>query len=92
MRERERMYEEKEQEEKEKPQERVRIYFVDNHVLEIEREKAVFCGGNGLFFCLSEGLREQEMNYTEIVREGRVMVNWDNVCFVKEVNQETEEE
>lgn len=72
--------------------ERIRIYFVDNHVLEIEREKAAFTSGDGMFFCMSEALREMELNYSEIVRDGRVLINWDNVCFVKEISREAEDE
>lgn len=71
--------------------ERIRIYFVDNHMMEIEREKAAFTNGVGFFDLIGarEGLT---MDYADIVRDGRALVNWDNVCFVKEISGETEEE
>ena len=71
--------------------ERIRIYFVDNHVLEIEREKAVFTRGDECFD-LSETKEDKKTIYGELVRDGRAMINWDNVCFVKEISREAEEE
>ena len=72
--------------------ERIRIYFVDNHVLEIEREKAAFTAGMDTFFDLIGARGDVLMDYAEIVRDGRVLINWDNVCFVKEISREAEDE
>ena len=67
---------------------RVKIYFMDNHTLTVERDKVAFSGG-GIFFDFCETDRpDEEKRYSALLNDGRVLVNWDNVCFVVEDTEE----
>lgn len=64
---------------------RIAVYFVNNHAVEYDRDKASFKDGE-TFFTLSEDVREEDA-YSSLVDDGRSLINWDNVCFVRAVKE-----
>ena len=63
----------------------ITVFFHDCRAVTFDRDKVAFCSGDGTFFDLCEAERpEDEKNYSALVRNGKALVNWDNVCFVKE--------
>lgn len=65
----------------------VKIYFSGNRTLIADRDKVSFKDKSGEFFALSDGFKEADQ-YSRLIDEGRVLVNWDNVCFVVDVGDE----
>lgn len=64
---------------------RITVFFHDCRAVTFDRDKVSFCSGDGTFFDLCEAEKpEDEKKYSALVRNGHAMVNWDNVCFVKE--------
>ncbi len=58
------------------------VYFSNgNKAIFDSKEVSFMQGGN--CFSFAEG-QPEHMNYASMVEDGRVVVNWDNVCFVKE--------
>ncbi len=70
---------------------RIKVYFIDEHKAVFDRDKVSFRGSDGAFFSFSEEI-EEDCCYSDLVSDGRVMVNWDNVCFVREIEEEEEPE
>lgn len=62
---------------------RIAVYFANNNKAEFDREKICFRAGDGTVFELGNSYHEED-NYANLVADGRTMINWDNVCFVKE--------
>ena len=63
----------------------ITVFFHDCRAVTFDRDKVSFCSGDGTFFDLCEAEKpEDEKKYSALVRNGRALVNWDNVCFVKE--------
>ena len=58
------------------------VYFRDGHKVVFERDKVAFMDGNGSCFAFSEYYTESE--YMHLLDDGKAIVNWDNVCWVKE--------
>ena len=69
----------------------IKVYFVDNHTLIADRDKVSFKDKSGEFFTLSDGFKEEDQ-YSRLIDDGRVLVNWDNVCFVVDIGDETKKE
>ena len=64
---------------------RITVFFHDCRAVTFDRDKVSFCSGDGTFFDLCEAEKpEDEKKYSALVRNGKALVNWDNVCFVKE--------
>ena len=64
---------------------RITVFFHDCRAVTFDRDKVSFCSGDGTFFDLCEAEKpEDEKKYSALVRDGKALVNWDNVCFVKE--------
>ena len=59
------------------------VYFTNNHAVEFDREKAAFKDSNGTVFTLSEAYNDEDA-YSDLVTDGKALINWDNVAFVKE--------
>ena len=63
----------------------ITVFFKDCRAVTFDRDKVAFFGGDGMFFDFCEEEKPEEMKkYSALVRNGRALVNWDNVCFVKE--------
>ena len=60
-------------------------YFNNNHAVEFEREKALF-KNNTEVFSLSN-LYDDEDTYANLVKDGKALINWENVAFVKEAKE-----
>lgn len=62
------------------------VYFVNNHAVEFDRDKVTFKGNGESFFTLSDTYQEEDL-YSSLVKDGKVLVNWENVAFVREVKE-----
>lgn len=64
---------------------KITVYFHDCRAVTFDRDKVAFCSGDGMFFDFCGEEKPEEMKrYSALVRDGKALVNWDNVCFVKE--------
>lgn len=64
---------------------KITVYFHDFRAVTFDRDKVAFCSGDGMFFDFCGEEKPEEMKrYSALVRDGKALVNWDNVCFVKE--------
>lgn len=64
---------------------RITVFFVNNHAVDFDRDKVSFCDSGNCFFDFSEiEKKEEEKMYSFLVKDGRALVNWDNVAFVRE--------
>lgn len=64
---------------------KITVYFHDCRAVTFDRDKVAFCSGDGMFFDFCGEEKPEEMKrYSALVRDGKSLVNWDNVCFVKE--------
>ena len=64
---------------------KITVYFHDGRAVTCDRDKVAFCSGDGMFFDFCGEEKPEEMKrYSALVRDGKALVNWDNVCFVKE--------
>lgn len=66
---------------------KITVFFQDGRVMTYDRNKVAFGTASGALFdfCDDEhssivGMKQ----YHELVRDGRALVNWSNVCFVRE--------
>lgn len=62
------------------------VYFVNNHAVEFDRDKVAFKGSGESFFTLSDTYQEEDL-YSSLVKDGKALVNWENVAFVREVKE-----
>lgn len=62
------------------------VYFVNNHAVEFDRDKVTFKGSGESFFTLSDTYQEEDL-YSSLVKDGKALVNWENVAFVREVKE-----
>lgn len=67
---------------------KIKVYFEGHHTLVADRDKVGFQRVDGTFFTLSDTYTGTE-EYPGLIKEGRVLVNWEKVLFVV---QETKEE
>ena len=58
------------------------VYFTNNHAVEFDPKKVSFKDGE-TFFRLSEDERTDDL-YSNLVTDGKALINWNNVAFVKE--------
>lgn len=65
---------------------KIAVYFVNNHAVEFDRDKVCFKGSGETFFTLSETYQEEDL-YSSLVTDGKALVNWENVAFVKEAKE-----
>ena len=71
---------------------RITVFFHDCRAVTFDRDKVSFCSGDGTFFDLCEAEKpEDEKKYSALVRNGKALVNWDNVCFVKESTEKDDD-
>lgn len=69
---------------------RIAVYFVNNNKAEFDREKICFRVGDGTIFELGNNYQDED-DYANLVVDGRTMINWDNVCFVKECAEQDDD-
>lgn len=62
------------------------VYFNNNHAVEFDRDKVAFKGSGETFFSLSDSY-EGEDAYANLVTDGKALINWENVAFVKEAKE-----
>lgn len=60
------------------------VYFVNNCKVEFDKENVAFNGDGIVFDFLPFDRPEEEKMYSALVENGRALVNWKNVCYVKE--------
>lgn len=65
---------------------RIAVYFVNNHMVEFDRDKVTFKGSGESFFTLSDTYLEED-SYSNLVADGKALINWENVAFVKEAKE-----
>lgn len=70
--------------------EQIIVYFLDNHKVVFDREKVVFRDGSGDFFALSDSYIEDD--YASLLNDGAAVVNWENVCWVREYTPKDSDE
>ena len=70
---------------------RITVFFVNNHAVEFDQDKVAFKGGDESFFTLSDAYPAEDL-YPRLVADGRSLINWENVCFVKEAKRKTLDE
>jgi len=63
---------------------KITVYFVDNQKAVFDVDKVSFMRSDGFCFNLTDTSDGIERTYAELVADGKVLINWDNVCFVKE--------
>lgn len=70
------------------------VYFNNNNKLEHPNDKTLFSDKEGRIFSFSEneGVPAHDGYYSDIVREGKILINWENVSFVKFVEGKEEKE
>ena len=62
---------------------KITVFFNTNHAVEYDRDKVAFKGSDASFFTFSESYQEEDY-YAKLLDDGRALVNWDNVCYVRE--------
>ncbi len=62
------------------------VFFVDDHKAVFDRDKVSFTDHNGTFFTLS-GDYQGEEQYARLLDDGRALVNYSNVCFIREYEE-----
>lgn len=62
----------------------ITVFFLNNHAVTFDRDRVSF-SGDGICFDFEEEERPEELKtYSALVTDGRALVNWDNVCYVRE--------
>ena len=70
----------------------ITVFFHDCRAVTFDRDKVSFCSGDGMFFDFCGEEKPEEMKrYSALVRDGKALVNWDNVCCVKESAERDED-
>lgn len=70
---------------------KITVFFTDNRAVTFDRDKVAFCDGGNLFFDFSEIEKpEEEKKYSSLVKNGNALVNWNNVCYVKELAEKND--
>lgn len=60
------------------------IYFNNNNKLEYPIDKAAFTNNDGSgYFHFGENNRHYDIFSSDLVEEGQIVVNWNNVSFIK---------
>ncbi len=70
---------------------RITVYFVDNHKVSFDRDKATFRAEDGSVFTLAPDDREDAYIH-ELASDGKALINWSNVCYVKEYTEPREDD
>ena len=72
---------------------KITVFFQDGRVMTYDRNKVAFRTSRGALFdfCDDEHTLVGLKKYHELVRDGRTLVNWSNVCFVREQAKQEED-
>ena len=72
---------------------KITVYYRDGRVMTYDRNKVAFLLDRGgiIDFCDDEHTVVGLKKYHELVRDGRALVNWSNVCFVREQTKRDED-
>ena len=62
------------------------VYFSNGCKAPFWRDRTSFKDKDGSFFTLSEAYQGEE-NYSTLLDEGRAVINWENVSFVKGIDK-----
>ena len=69
---------------------KITVYFVDNHKAIFDAEKVLFRTTDGAAFSVSDTYAENT-RCDDVLRDGRALINWENVCFVNEYVEKVED-
>lgn len=65
------------------------VYFNDGKRAPFDRDKTSFRSGES-YFTLSKTFQGVE-NYADVLDDGRALINWDSVAFVRMIQEEDPE-
>jgi len=62
---------------------RIMVYFRDGQKAGFDRDKVSFSYGGDNMFSFSEN--SESDTFSRLIDDGKALVNWENVCFVREI-------
>lgn len=62
---------------------RIMVYFRDGQKAGFDRDKVSFSNGGDNVFSFSE--KSEANTFSGLIDDGKALVNWHNVCFVREI-------
>lgn len=65
------------------------VYFSNGCKAPFQRDKTSFKDRDGIFFSFSEVYQGEE-EYSKLLDDGRAVINWENVSFVKGIEKHGE--
>lgn len=68
---------------------RIMVYFQDGQKAGFDRDKVNFTNGGDNVFSLSKASNEEE-SFNQLIDDGKALVNWNTVCFVRELDADTQ--
>ena len=69
----------------------IMVYFVDNHKALMDRDKVLFRDADGTCFAVSDDYKEED-EYASLIADGKALVNWQNVCWIREYTPKDDED
>ena len=69
---------------------KIRVYFNDYQKATFDADKVVFESSDGMFSAMGEAFPADGNSIREILSAGKAVVNWHNVCFVRQLSMNEE--